>query len=663
MLANAISIPLEMLNEGSDGLGSGKPAEVRLSLFALQNEAARRRFCSQFEQQFLRPIVEQYSPYDAGQDFGMQIKPFLDDKSDMAEYIDRVGKYMRNEDVVEKLDLPTIDDEEMAESYRPPKQIEEAEEEDQQQGGLFGSDPSGTGFRRLAEGYPISDPSECNGSVVEGPQGGLRCIPSGQGGGESEPGQGTDELSDGNPRREINTPDEAEEYLDSFDEDDFEYDHWRGGGNFDKVGEGSVVEVFTGEMGFEDELALVVEADGDEFTVVTADGEEKTMSPNVDPMDFDHTEEAPLADVWDDSANQSEAETEPTVEVEDVEDEPTWFEERDFEEEYGAPEDVDLVEGMSLEVGDEIQQIQDSTSENGVDYYQLDDGTVMGVVDGVLTQSSEVSRLDIGTEQHITWDEDANLEDGWYAVDDNINETDEGLMVELVDEDGETHEIDGEAVEREGLIDRKDTPMEADVIEPEMAGAHEEFDAEYPDSPDLDENVSLDNIEADLDETQRNQIERGLGKAQELGLTDSVDSVTEMDVGGEASGMTLGRFEPESGEIKINVDRMNQETLDSVGDEFAVGDSVEDMLVHESIHAKHAAELEEQGWTPEEMREELLRDGLPESEQEIMESEVSEYGAANPLEVVAEIGTKITRGEEVSDEALHLYEKYGGPEL
>src|SRR6056297_1172752 len=139
MLANAISIPLEMLNEGSDGLGSGKPAEVRLSLFALQNEAARRRFTAQFEQAFLRPIVEEYSPYDAGQDFGMDIKPFLDDKSDMAEYIERVGKYMKNKDVAEKLDLPKIEDDEMAESYRPPKQIEEAEEEDEPQDGLFGS--------------------------------------------------------------------------------------------------------------------------------------------------------------------------------------------------------------------------------------------------------------------------------------------------------------------------------------------------------------------------------------------------------------------------------------------------------------------------------------------------------------------------------------------
>ena len=236
-------------------------------------------------------------------------------------------------------------------------------------------------------------------------------------------------------------------------------------------------------------------------------------------------------------------------------------------------------------------------------------------------------------------------------------------MVELVDENGDTHEIDGVAVEQEGLIERKHKPTDGDVIEPQMRGSHEKYDSSYPDSPELEDNVSLDGIADSLDDEQRRQIERGLGKAQELGLTESVTQITEMDVGGEATGMTLGRFEPETGEIKINTDRMNQETLDSVGEGFAVGDSVEDMLVHESVHAAHAQALENQGWTPEEMREELLRDGLPESEQEIMEGAVSEYSAANPLEVVAEVGTKITRGEEVSDEALHLYEKYGGPEI
>jgi energy-coupling factor transporter ATP-binding protein EcfA2 len=288
----------------------------------------------------------------------------------------------------------------------------------------------------------------------------------------------------------------------------------------------------------------------------------------------------------------------------------------------------------------------------------------MATVDGVLTKTNDSSTVDTGTEQYITWSDDADLDDGWYAVDDDITETDAGdLVVEFTDADGETHEVDGVAVEQDSLIDRKHTPVDAAVVDPEMSGAHEAYDESYPDDPSLESNVALDDIEAELDDTQREQIERGLGKAQDLGLTDNVTAVTEMDVEGEASGMTLGRFEPETGEIKINTERMNQETLDSVDDAFAVGENVEDMLVHESIHAEHAQALEDSGMTPEEMREQFLRNDLPDSEQELMEDAVSEYGAANPLEVVAEIGTKITLGQEVSDEALHLYEKYGGPEL
>jgi hypothetical protein len=213
------------------------------------------------------------------------------------------------------------------------------------------------------------------------------------------------------------------------------------------------------------------------------------------------------------------------------------------------------------------------------------------------------------------------------------------------------------------LIERKHQPVEVDSVKPDMVDAHEKYDGEYPDSTDLSDNLDISSIEGELDSEQKSQIQSGLGKVQELGTDSNVTGVSKMEVEGEASGMTLGRYEPETGEIKINTDRMNQETLDSVGDEFAVGDSVEDMVVHESIHAEHVEALEEQGWTPEEMREELLRSNLDEGEQEIMEDEISEYAASNPLEVVAEIGTKITLGEEVSDEALHVYEKYGGPEL
>lgn len=45
-----------------------------------------------------------------------------------------------------------------------------------------GAELSDADFRGLAEGYPIQDRSECDGQVVEGPRGGLRCIPPGEGG-------------------------------------------------------------------------------------------------------------------------------------------------------------------------------------------------------------------------------------------------------------------------------------------------------------------------------------------------------------------------------------------------------------------------------------------------------------------------------------------------
>ncbi|WLW38150.1 hypothetical protein [Halorubrum tailed virus BLv36] len=182
MLSTAIGIPLELLNEGSDGLGSGKPAEARLDMFALQNEAARRRFAAQFKSEFLVDIVREYSPFDHTQEFGIHIKPFLDDKSDMAELIQKVGDYMTANEVRSKLDMEPLEDDEKGEAFQTPADEEAPEDEG---GGLFGSAPSDTDFRGLAEGYPIDDRSECDGQVVEGPRGGLRCIPGGDSGGSS----------------------------------------------------------------------------------------------------------------------------------------------------------------------------------------------------------------------------------------------------------------------------------------------------------------------------------------------------------------------------------------------------------------------------------------------------------------------------------------------
>lgn len=137
MLATSLGVPVELLNHGSDGLGSGMPAELRKDLLALQNEADRRRFSEQFVEDILRPIVRDYSPHDHTQDMEVVFDPFLDDKTDMASLIQSVGDYMTANEARDRLGLSDLEDEEMGESFRTPEDIESPD--DQPDGGLFGS--------------------------------------------------------------------------------------------------------------------------------------------------------------------------------------------------------------------------------------------------------------------------------------------------------------------------------------------------------------------------------------------------------------------------------------------------------------------------------------------------------------------------------------------
>jgi hypothetical protein len=137
MLATALGVPVELLNHGSDGLGSGMPAELRRDLLALQNEADRRRFSDQFVDQFLRPIIREYAPFDHTQEMTLEFEPFLDDKQDMASLISQVGDYLTANEVRDKLGESPLEDEEKGESFRTPKDIESPD--DQPEGGLFGS--------------------------------------------------------------------------------------------------------------------------------------------------------------------------------------------------------------------------------------------------------------------------------------------------------------------------------------------------------------------------------------------------------------------------------------------------------------------------------------------------------------------------------------------
>lgn len=141
MLTTAVGLPMEIAGYGREGLGSGSEAALIKEMLALQNEVSRRRFETMFISEFVHPVIDEYSNFSSSDvNISLQIDPFLDGKDGMADLINKVGEYMSNEEIRNKLDLPPLEDEELAESYRSPEAVEKAEEEDQPEqpvGGLF----------------------------------------------------------------------------------------------------------------------------------------------------------------------------------------------------------------------------------------------------------------------------------------------------------------------------------------------------------------------------------------------------------------------------------------------------------------------------------------------------------------------------------------------
>jgi hypothetical protein len=138
-LTTALGLPLEAGNVGSDGLGSGKPAELRFAMLKLSIKANQRQFGVQFVEKVVRPALEQYTPFDADATIELRIDDPLEDIGETADLINSIGEYMTNAEARRRLDLPEPEDDEVAESYRTPAEIEkdEAGVQDDPMGGLF----------------------------------------------------------------------------------------------------------------------------------------------------------------------------------------------------------------------------------------------------------------------------------------------------------------------------------------------------------------------------------------------------------------------------------------------------------------------------------------------------------------------------------------------
>ncbi|UBF23308.1 portal protein [Halorubrum tailed virus 29] len=141
-LTTALGLPLEAGNVGADGLGSGKPAELRFALLKLAIKANQRSFSTQFIEKVVRPVIRDYSPFDHTATVTMSIDDPLEDIGETADLINSIGDYMTNAEARRRLDLPEPEDDEVAESYRSPADIERDEEgvQDDPMGGLFNGD-------------------------------------------------------------------------------------------------------------------------------------------------------------------------------------------------------------------------------------------------------------------------------------------------------------------------------------------------------------------------------------------------------------------------------------------------------------------------------------------------------------------------------------------
>ena len=333
---------------------------------------------------------------------------------------------------------------------------------------------------------------------------------------------------------------------------------------------------------------------------------------------------------------------------------PKWFEEDVAR--YGQLEEPPN-EGEYLIIGDDIVKIGEAQGDSirTVPTYDWEDPKEYKVIDGVVSLKSSGRRskdavvLDNET-VYLEFPEDSELEDGWYKSGNGYNES-----ISIQSESGEEVKISRAAPEA------KYSPTRSETLNHSMGTPWEKYQGqEYPTDARIMDTISpkkVGDIES-LSDKQIDAIANGLAKADEWGLIDDLDEITASD-----SIDAIAAYYPELNLMKFNPDLFTEE-YDRFDEGKFVTESLEDTVIHEAVHAKHAQAMEED---PDIDFEDLAQlfdwDYLEKRERVLIRELVSHYAGTNAFELVAEVGVKILKGEEVRDEAMYLYEKYHGPEL
>jgi len=334
---------------------------------------------------------------------------------------------------------------------------------------------------------------------------------------------------------------------------------------------------------------------------------------------------------------------------------PEWFE-QDVAR-YGQLEEMPE-EGEYLSIGGDIVQIGEVEgnsirSEATYDWEENDD---YKVIDGVVSSRSS----GVGSEDAVVFDnetvylefpEDSELEDGWYKSGDGDNE---GTPVQS--ESGEEVKIPRTAP------DAKYSPASSETLSHSMGTPWEKYQGqEYPTDARITDTIPLEEV-GDIESLSDNQVDsvaNGLAKADEWGLIDDLDKITASDsIGGIAA------YQPGLNLMLFNPDSFTEEKYEEVDEGEYATENLKDTVIHEAVHVKHSEAMKEDPDIEfEDLAQELVNNRLEKGERDMIREFVSDYAGTNAFEVVAEVGVKILKGEEVRDEAMYLYEKYHGPEL
>jgi uncharacterized membrane protein (UPF0127 family) len=335
---------------------------------------------------------------------------------------------------------------------------------------------------------------------------------------------------------------------------------------------------------------------------------------------------------------------------------PDWFEEdvASYGQLEQTPSEGDYIKlggrihGIDRREGDTVTTTAAFRWAEGQDYTFQD-----GVATTERTRSLFEPEIQDDETVYIEMPDDSELNDGWYKTRNTSINTED--MVEVESTTGDS------AVIERTLPEKIYTPASSERLTHSMGTPWEKYDSqEFPTDTRLDDTVPLESLKNinDLSGPQIDAVSAALAKADEWEMLDDLKTVAASD-----NIPAVAAYMPGPQKMVFNPERFTREHIQSIQEDY-VTKGLRDTVLHEAMHAMHMDSLKKDSdYKFEETVMGMMKKGLYVGEKALLRELVSDYSTTNALEAVAEIGTKILKGEEVRDEALYVYERCLGPEL